>query len=238
MRHLILYAEDDKDMAELFISDLRDGGFEVIWARNGREAIDFYVEHAPSLLLLDIDMPKLSGYQVAKEIRRKDIDTPIIFLTSYSDSESAVKGFSHGAHDYIRKNVDADEFLARIRNTIQRNPVRRESVLHITPDTFFDKTDNTLVSLNESHKLSDKESNLLQTILLNKNIPQKREIVISQVWGDNSNGNEYMNKSVTLLRKAMSGDQRIKIVSNRGDSITLSIATPYTDIISGSEEWR
>ena len=85
MKHLILYAEDDMDMAELYINDIREGGFEVIWAKNGREAIELYKEHAPSLLLLDIDMPELTGYQVAREIRGKDIDTPIIFLTSYSD---------------------------------------------------------------------------------------------------------------------------------------------------------
>ena len=223
MKHLILYAEDDKDMAELYISDLRNGGFEVVWARNGRDAIDLYMKHAPSLLLLDIDMPGLNGFQAAKEIRRKDIDTPIIFLTSFSNSESAVKGFSHGAHDYLRKDVAVDEFLARIWNVIQRNPVTRESVLHITQDTFFYKTSNKLVSLNESFKLSDKDSILLQTLLINKNMPQKREVVISQVWGDNSNGNDYISKSVTLLRKAMSGDQRIKVVSNRGDSIMITI---------------
>ena len=225
MKHLIVYAEDDKDMAELYISDLRSGGFEVAWARNGREAIDLYSEYIPSLLLLDIDMPKLNGFQVAKEIRRKDIETPIIFLTSFSSSESAVKGFSHGAHDYIRKDVAVEEFLARIRNVIQRNPVRRESILQITPDTFFNKTDHMLISLNAPHKLSDKESILLQNLLLNKNIPQQREAIVALVWGDNSNGNDYMNKSVTLLRKAMSGDQRINIVSNRGDSITFTVAT-------------
>jgi Response regulators consisting of a CheY-like receiver domain and a winged-helix DNA-binding domain len=223
MKHLILYAEDDKDMAELYISDLRNGGFEVVWARNGRDAIDLYMEHAPSLLLLDIDIPVLNGFQVAKEIRRKDIDTPIIFLTSFSSSESAVKGFSHGAHDYIRKDISVDEILARIWNVIQRNPITRESVLQITPDTFFDKTANKLVSFNKSYKLSEKDGILLQTLLLYKNIPQKREFVISQVWGHNSNGNDYISKSVTLLRKAMSGDQRIKIVSNRGDSIMITI---------------
>ena len=238
MKHLILYAEDDKDMADMYISDLRNGGFEVIRARNGKEAVDLYFEYAPSLLLLDIDMPILNGFQVASEIRRKDIDTPIIFLTSFSNSESAVKGFGHGAHDYIRKNVDIDELLARIRNVIQRNPVKRESVLYITPETFFDRKRNMLVSMNVSHKLSDKESILLQTLLISKNIPQKREDVITQVWGENSNGNDYMNKCVTLLRKAMSGDQRISIVSNRSDSITLSVAFPVERPESGDRSQR
>ena len=224
MKHLILYAEDDEDIADLYISDIREGGFEVIWAKNGREAIELYKEHAPSLLLLDIDMPELTGYQVAREIRGKDIDTPIIFLTSFLDTKSAVEGLKAGAHDYIRKEVGADELLVRIRNTIQRNPVKRDFVLYITPDTFLHRTDNTLNTLNESHKLSDKESNLLQILFLNKNVPQKRESVITRVWGGNSKGIDYMNKSVTLLRKVLSCDQRIKLISSRGDSIVLMVS--------------
>ena len=223
MKHLILYAEDDRATADLYIEDLRDGGFEVIWAKNSSETVRFYKEYAPSLLLLDIEMPELTGYQVAEEIRRKDVYTPIIFLTSYSDTKSAVKGFVSGAHDYIRKDVEADELLARIDNAILRSPAKNNSVLYITPDTFFNRADNTLHSSNEAQKLSDKESNLLQILLLNKNMPQKRELIIKRVWGSNSKGADYMSKAITLLRKAMSDDKRIELVSNRSDSVVIMV---------------
>ena len=223
MKHLILYAEDDRATADLYLDDLCDGGFEVIWAKNGSEAVRLYKKYTPSLLLLDIEMPELNGYQVAEEIRRKDLYTPIIFLTSYSDAKSAVKGFDSGANDFIRKEVEADELLARINTAILRNPVKHDSVLYITQDTFFNRTDNTLHSLNESQKLSEKESNLLQILFLNKNIPQNRELVIKQVWGNNSKGADYMSKTITLLRKVMSNDQRIKLVSSRSDSIALMV---------------
>ena len=223
MKHLILYAEDDKDLAGLYIDDFRDKGYEVIWAKNGQKAIELYKEHIPDIVLLDIEMPELNGYQVAEEIRRKDPDTPVIFLTSFSDSGSAVKGLDVGANDYIRKNVDVDELLARICSAIRRNPVKRNPVINVTPDTSLDIAAQQLRVVGISHELSFRDCNLLRLLVLNKNITQQREWIISHVWGKNENGKIYMNKSISLLRRLMAGDRRIRIVANRGGSIVLMI---------------
>ena len=207
----------------MYIDDFRDKGYEVIWAKNGQKAIELYKEHIPDIVLLDIEMPELNGYQVAEEIRRKDPDTPVIFLTSFSDSGSAVKGLDVGANDYIRKNVDVDELLARICSAIRRNPVKRNPVINVTPDTSLDIAAQQLRVVGISHELSFRDCNLLRLLVLNKNITQQREWIISHVWGKTENGKIYMNKSISLLRRLMAGDRRIRIVANRGGSIVLMI---------------
>jgi DNA-binding response OmpR family regulator len=223
MKHLLLYAEDDKEIAELYINDFRDNGYEVAWAKDGQKAVELYKKYAPDLVLLDIDMPGLNGYQVAEEIRRKDPDTPVIFLTSFSASGKAIKGLDIGANDYIRKDVDVDELLARIRGVIQRHPVKQSTIIQITPDTSLNIAVQKLNSFDDSYDLSFRDCNLLHLLVLNKNVPQKREQIILRVWGENENGKSYMNKSISLLRKLMDGDRRIRLIANRGGSIMLIV---------------
>ncbi len=224
-RYLILYAEDDKELAELYIDDFRDNGYDVLWAKNGLEAVALYKKHASDidLVLLDIDMPGLSGYQVAEEIRRNDLRIPIIFLTLLPDSDSAIKGLELGADDYIRKDVDNKELLARMRRAIQRRLVKENPLINITPDTYLDTASQTLSSCGYSEKLSFRDANLLRLLVSNKNKSQKREWVISQIWEGSINGKEYMNKSISNLRKLMCKDEKIQLIANRGDSIVLIV---------------
>jgi DNA-binding response OmpR family regulator len=221
MRHLILYAEDDEDMARLYTDDLNRNGFNVVRAKDGREAISLYGKHPPDIVLLDIDMPGLTGFQVMKLIREKDANTPIIFLTSYSDSKMAVKGLSNGADDYIRKNVDFSEVLAHIHKNLRKSTVRKDPVIHITPLTSLDMARQILSSCGNSHKLSFRDCDLLQILALNKNVPQKRAELITQLWGQSKNGKDYMSKSVSSLRQILSADESIRIVANRSNSIAL-----------------
>lgn len=228
MRYLLLYAEDEKDFAELKIRDFYAGGYDVIWAKDGQETLDLYKEHMPDLLLLDIKMPRLSGYQVAEEIRRKKTDIPIVFLTSHSDEEHAVEGFRLGACDYIRKNTGKEEMLIRIQRILQDRRfqdrlLQRDPVIQITPDTNFNLKESVVVSCGKSVKLSFSEHNLLYNLLLNKNRKQKRDRIIFLIWGDSHNGENAMNKAITKLRNAISDDPRIQLLSIRGDGIVLEV---------------
>ena len=221
MRKLILYAEDDRDTAELYSDIFRNEGFDVVWAKNGKEAVTLYKEKTPDILVLDLEMPELNGIQVVEEIRRKDQRTPIIILTSYTESSRAVKGFNKGVNDYVRKNIDMDELLVRIQNLIQRNPVGGSVVIDITSDTTIDAIGPKLNSCGKSYDISSREYNLLRILALNKNNPQSRELLTSQVWGNNVNGQNYIGKAISRLRKMMSDDKKIEIVVSRGDSVTL-----------------
>lgn len=228
MKYLLLYAEDEKDFAELKMRDFYAGGYDVIWAKDGQEALDLYKEYMPDLLLLDIKMPKLSGYQVAEEVRREKADIPIVFLTSHSDGEHAVEGFRLGACDYIRKSTEKEEMLIRIQRILQdslskKGLSQRNPVIRMTPDTNLNVKDSVLTSCGKSVKLSFADYNLLHNLLLNKNRKQKRDRVIFLIWGESNNGENAMNKAITKLRNAMSDDLRIQLVATRSESIMLEI---------------
>ena len=223
MEHLILYAEDDKDWAEMYIKDFRDNGYDVVWTKNGQEAIDKYKERSPDIILLDIIMPVLDGYQVAEEIRRKDPYTPIFFFTTLSDTNDAIKGLSLDVNDYVRKDIELNELFAKMQNAIRRNPVKQSPVIQITPDTVLDTAVKKINSCGDSYSISFRDCNLLRILVQNKNIPQKRNLLIKQVWDDNSNGEDYLSKSISLLRKILSGNKRIQLIANRGDSVVLIV---------------
>lgn len=224
MKHLILYAEDDKDTAELYMDDFRANGYDVVWAKNGQEALDLYEKHTPDIILLDIEMPLMDGYDVAGKIRQEDLSTPIVFLTGFSKPADAVRGLDTGANDYIRKdNLEMNELLARIRAAIQRNPVTKGPVIYITSDTTLDMLNNQINCCGKITEISFREKELLHLFLMKKNIPQKRDGIISQLWDNNLNGESYLNKSISRLRNALSKDNRIQFVVKRGDSITLVV---------------
>ncbi|MDR1098524.1 MAG: response regulator transcription factor, partial [Tannerella sp.] len=223
MKPLMLYAEDDKDLAKLHIKDFQDNGYLVMWAKNGQEAIDMYRKHSPDIVLLDAGMPLLSGYQVAQEILDKNPFIPVVFLTSLDESDKAIKGLMMGAKDFIRKSTEFSEVLVRIHKILQENPAKQNQTVRITPVTWFDTAGHVLNSCGKSYKLSFRDCNLLQILLLNKNNPQQRDEVISRVWGDNKNGKDYMNKSISSLRKMMSADKSVRIATSRGDSIAIMI---------------
>ncbi|MDR1459589.1 MAG: response regulator transcription factor [Bacteroidales bacterium] len=227
MQHLILYAEDDYDFGKDNVNDFRSDGFNVLWAKDGIQAIEYFKEYSPDIVLLDIEMPGLNGYQVAEEIKRKNVDTPIIFLTSFNDSKNAVKGLNIGALDYIRKDIASEELIARIRNAIQRNQVKHDPVIKITDDTFIDTVKKQLTSFGKTYDMSFRDFNLLRTLLINKNIPQKRDLLIKQIWDNNENSKTYISKSISILRRLMSQDKRLKIITNRSDSVVLTIDESY-----------
>ena len=225
MRHVILYAENEKTTAALFIKEFKEEGYDVKWAEDGQKAIELYHEYPPDIIILDTIMPKLDGYQVTKEIRRKDSQTPILFLASVSDTNSTVKALErYYADDYIRKDVNNKELLAKVRRLIVRNPVIRDRKFVITPDTWLDTVDKVLYSSGHSSKLSFRECNFLYLLVANKNIAQKRMFFQSQIWGEgNPNGEDYLNKAISVLRKGMADDERIELFSKRSGGIALII---------------
>lgn len=226
MKHLILYAEDDPELAGFYKEDLEAAGYEVVWAKDGKKALSLYKELVPDLILLDIKMPKMDGYEVAREIRGNDLYTPIIFLTSLHDSKDAVRGLKLGADDYIRKGSDMKERLARIKKAILKNPVKRERFINITPDTKLDTENRILCSYGRSENLSFRDCDLLRILLLKKNMLLKRDMLMEHVWHDREdteNLTKQLNKSISKLRKALSADEHIQLIADRGVGVTLKV---------------
>lgn len=224
MKPFILYAEDDADMAAYYTEDLRTNGYDVVWAADGYEALHLYREHTPDLVLLDIGMPGLNGYEVAKEIRRSDSITPILYLTGFSDPDHIVRGLDAGADDYICKDgLLLKVLLAKIKSIIQRHPVKKDPVIRITPDTRLNTITNEIICREKVTKISFRDCRLLKLLAENKNQPQQKAQVIRVVWDEQMTETVYLGQSISYLRKAMSEDKRIKIISNRSDTVTLVV---------------
>jgi len=227
-KKLILYVEDDFSFAKKYVENFEENGFLVTHTMDGQEAIRLFTELSPDIAVLDIRLSdqKQDGFWIAKQIRRVNKHIPILFLTAIGDEETAVKGFEVGGDDFIRKGVGKNELLARVNRAIQnRYPVSnmQNQKIVITTNTYLDLIDNALTSNGHTESLSKLECELLQMLVLHKNDPQDREYLMKQIWSDAGNAPDYMNKAVCKLRKLLSHDKKIKLITKRKVSITLFI---------------
>lgn len=119
-KQTILIADDDSNICELLRLYLEKDGFKTVIANNGREALDFADKFSPDLIVLDIMMPQLDGWQVCREIRKKS-NTPIIMLTAKGETFDKILGLELGADDYVSKPFDSKEVVARIKAILRRS---------------------------------------------------------------------------------------------------------------------
>ena len=119
MQYKILIVDDDENICELLRLYLQKDGFEVIVANDGRQAVDFANKYSPDLILLDIMLPQLDGWQVCREIR-KTSEVPIIMLTAKSETFDKILGLELGADDYVSKPFDTKEVIARIKAVLRK----------------------------------------------------------------------------------------------------------------------
>lgn len=224
MQHLILYAEDEISIAMLTIKEFEKAGYMVNWAEDGQKALEKYREEAPDIIILDIKMPKMDGFEVLTEIRKKDLITPVLMLTSFSQDENIIKSYQLNVDVFVRKNVDSKVLLAIIERLIESHPVSKDSQLVITPDTRLDTEHNILYSAGCSKKISFRDCNLLRLFWRHRNKPLRREDLESQVWNDSRiYSEEKLNKSISLLREIMSNDKSIEFRVVRSQSITFAV---------------
>ena len=120
MQYKILIVDDDENICELLRLYLEKDGFDTIVANDGEQAVDFAAKYSPDLILLDIMLPKLDGWQVCREIR-KTSDTPIIMLTAKGETFDKILGLELGADDYVSKPFDTKEVIARIKAVLRRS---------------------------------------------------------------------------------------------------------------------
>lgn len=218
MNYSLLYVEDDRDMAELNMEILSNRGFMIIYADSGEAAIKYYKDYHPDIILLDIVMPGIDGYTLAREIRSVDELTPILFLTSLADKENAVKGLKLGANDYIRKDSDIEEIAARLHNAARSLP-KRYKRLNITENTLLDTAMREVISFGKITPLSGSEYELLYFLIFNPNKIHRREFIVSRIWGNMINGDIYLRKTLSHLRQILSGDRELELKTYRGKGI-------------------
>jgi DNA-binding response OmpR family regulator len=214
----VLLAEDELALGSIVKESLESRGFEVILCGDGQAAWEYYLQAKPDVLVLDVMMPKKDGFTLAAEIRKTDALTPILFLTSKSQSEDVVKGFSMGATDYIRKPFSMEELIVRIKAHLDRQGGQAlpSDWLPLGNYTFHPKRQLLKLDAKEI-TLTSRESLLLELLLFRKNEITERSLILNQIWGaDDFFTARSMDVFITKLRKKLQEDPTVQILNIRG----------------------
>ncbi len=209
----ILFADDDIKYALLLKDFLTHNGYNVTYAGNGRIALDLFNEIKPGLVLLDVNMPEMNGFEVAREIRAKDNKVLIFFLTDRSDKNDRLKGFQLKGNDYLAKPFYPEELLARIEERLG-NPSETNQKIYKIGNISFHYTTNELITGNTKTIITSRQADILPLLAENINETVSRELLLNKVWGTNNYTNSLaLNVQITYLRRALQSDKSLKIVS-------------------------
>ncbi|MBL0331202.1 MAG: response regulator transcription factor [Bacteroidetes bacterium] len=211
----ILLAEDDLNLGILLVDYLETEGFDLKLCKDGELALKAFQNQSFDLCLLDVMMPKMDGFSLAKAIRLIDKNVPIIFITAKSLKEDKLKGYDLGADDYITKPFDEEELLWKIKAVIRRTPEnkRDKSVEIISLGKFrFDYPNQSLKMGESTKRITEKESEILYYLSNHRNVVIKREELLKALWGEND---YFLGRSldvfITKIRKYLKDDSDITI---------------------------
>lgn len=220
----ILLAEDDNNLGLLLESFIKAKGFKVDLARDGKQALEKFNQDTYHFVILDVMMPEMDGFTVAKEIRQIDSKIPILFLTAKSMKEDKLEGFAIGADDYLTKPFSMEELVARIEAILKRTNTDDSPL----DDTFtigrftFDPQKRIINIDGEENKLTTKESQLLKLLAKNKNQILDRQAALRAIWGDDNYFNgRSMDVYIAKLRKILKEDENIEIMNIHGKGFKL-----------------
>lgn len=213
----ILIAEDELSLAEVIADSLKRKGFAVKTAENGLEAVKYVHTQTFDLYILDVMMPRLSGWDVATEIRKQDPHTPILFLTAKTTKEDLIKGYGSGGNDYLRKPFHFEELLLRIKELLNRSP-EPLAAENIRIGLYrFNPVRQELTFQNQTESLSYKETELLKQLVESRGEVLNRKKVLIQLWGDDDFFSaRNMDAYISRLRKKFKRDPSVSILNIRG----------------------
>ncbi|MFI5220884.1 MAG: response regulator transcription factor [Bacteroidia bacterium] len=224
----ILIAEDESSLGFLLKEHLRLAGFTMHLCKDGEDGWEVFQHEKFDLCVLDVNMPKKDGFQLARDIRNIDQSVPIIFLTANSAEEDKLKGFEIGADEYITKPFSVNEFIARIKAILKRtqnnqHSLSREDVIVKAGNYEIDVSNHTLKVKDKTIRISSTEAGLFKILILNKNNVVARNSILLEVWGraDNftaRNLDVYINR----LRRILKEDSSIEIVNIHGAGFKLA----------------
>jgi two-component system, OmpR family, copper resistance phosphate regulon response regulator CusR len=212
----ILIVEDEQRLAEIIRKQLVETGFETDIASDGYMGKIMIEKTNYDLVILDINLPLLNGYELCKEIRKTKSNIPIIMLTAFSTTENKLVGFDSGADDYVTKPFDFRELLARIRVFLKRSEiVQTDSTLQIA-DLIMDLDRKTVVRAGKKIELTSREFALLEIFLKNKDKILSRDFIIEKVWNlDFETGTNIIDVYVNYLRKKIDAHFESKLIHTK-----------------------
>ncbi len=224
----ILIVEDEQALGILLKENLKSKGFTVKLCKDGMEGWNTFKTERFDLCILDVNMPKMDGFELAKNIREKNDVVPIIFLTANSAQDDKIKGFDYGADEYITKPFNLDELVARMKAILKRTQYAPQQVasadeVYEAGKVVLDFTNHNLKVVEADKRISSTEAQLLKLFITNKNNLLSRNAILLNVWGRDDyytarNLDVYINK----LRKLIKEDESIEIVNIHGSGFKLA----------------
>ncbi len=228
----ILLVEDDQNFGDVLRSYLEMNDFEVTLESDGEAGLSAYHKDKFNLCIFDVMMPKKDGFTLAEEIRNKDEEMPIIFLTAKTMKEDILRGFKIGADDYITKPFNSEELLLRIHAILKRSQQKsdpQEDIKEFNIGRFHFNYPLRILTFKDKdqevkEKLSPKEAHLLKMFCMRKNDVLSRSEALTTIWGeDNYFTARSMDVFVTKLRKYLKLDDKIEIVNIHGNGFQLLV---------------
>lgn len=221
----VLLVEDEEMLAMIIKDTLTDEGFNITLATDGSEGLKMFFKIRPDILVADVMMPELDGFEMVQKIRQTDTDTPILFLTARSAVKDVVEGFELGGNDYLKKPFNMQELIVRIKALTGRmrgdEPKQAQTYFEIG-NYQLDTVSQTLSIHGEEENLSYRESELLKRLCLNLNQVVETQAILLDLWGDDSYFNtKSLHVFITKLRHKLAKDERIKIINVRGTGYKL-----------------
>ena len=219
----ILLVEDEVFLGQIVKESFETRGFEVKHFVDGEQGLEGFKSFNPDICVLDVMLPVMDGFSLAKEIKKLNTNQPIIFLTAKSMTEDVIEGFAIGADDYVRKPFSMEELIMRVKAVLGRNSVKEqkpevEQVKEYQIGQFsFLPIKQELHHHSGMKKLTSRESELLRILCESKNSLVERDVILKQLWGDDTFFNaRSMDVFITKLRKYLKDDADVELINVRG----------------------
>lgn len=217
----VLLAEDENNLAMIIRDTLDAQGFSIEIALNGDDALHKFFATRPAVLVADVMMPRMDGFELVRRIRQTDHTTPVLFLTARSAIDDVVHGFELGANDYLKKPFGMQELIIRIKALLGRASMQtqqgdsRKSIFKIGQYEFNAQTQQ-LYWAGETMTLSHRESEILRRLVENRNEVVETQTILLELWGDDTFfNNRSLQVFITKLRHRLSHDPQVRIVNVR-----------------------
>lgn len=213
--HKILLVENDEALRFIVKDNLEKNSYDVFVAEDGHKALELFYNNSFDIIILDVVLPKIDGFQVVKTIRKKNEQIPIIFLTARSMPDDKITGLTIGGDDYITKPFSMEELLLKVKIFLKRSQVKLISTTPIKIGEYIFLPEELTLSINENIRdLTVKEAELIKYFAKNTNIVLNRNEILENVWGSN---NYFLGRSldvfISRLRKYFAEDTNIKIIN-------------------------
>jgi two-component system, OmpR family, response regulator len=213
----LLVVEDDPNIVELLSASLRFAGFEVRTAVSGSSGVIAFKEQRPDLVVLDVMLPDLDGFEVIRQMRADGVRTPVVFLTARDATEDKVRGLTLGGDDYVSKPFSLEELTARIRAVLRRTAGEQASPKLSFADLTLDEETHEVHRAGKLVQLSPTEFKLLRYLMLNPNRVLSKAQILDHVWNYDFRGDDNIVESyISYLRRKIDTVQPRLIQTLRG----------------------